>query len=242
MMSHVDENGAKGTLYVVGVGPGDPELITVKASRLLSRVAVIFVPQRDESTPSYARGIIDDLTTPEQKVIGLIFPMVRDTAKLAVHWERAAETMWQYLSSGQDCAFVNEGDPFLFGTAIYVVETLQKTHPEIQIAVIPGISSINASAARAQFPLAMNDEKIAILSGHCKDNVIHETLQNFDTVVFLKVNSVFGRLLDALEEMGLAEKCVYVSKSTSADEKIIRDIRGLRGQKLDYLSLLIVRK
>lgn len=241
-MSHGNENGTRGTLHVVGVGPGDPELITVKASRLLSRVPVVFVPQRDESTPSYARAIIDDLTTPDQKVIGLVFPMVRDAAKLAVHWERAAETIWQYLSQGQDCAFVNEGDPFLFGTAIYVVETLRKAHPGVKIAVIPGISSINASAARADFPLATNDEKIAILSGHCEDRVIRETLDNFDTVVFLKVNSVFARLLDALEEKGLADKCVYVSKTTSRDEKIIRDIRSLKGQKLDYLSLLIMRK
>lgn len=240
-----DDRGNKtiGKLYVIGVGPGDPELITVKASRLLSKVPFIFVPQRDEASPSYARKIIDGLATgAEQKIIGLIFPMTRDAEKLTLHWERAAETIWKHLSQGDDCAFANEGDPFLFGTAIYVVATLQKAHPRAEITVIPGVSSINASAARANFPLAINDEQIAILSGHCADKNIRETLEKFDTVVFLKLNSVFGRLLDTLEDLKLVEKCVYVSKCTASDERIVRDIRELRGQKLDYLSLLIMRK
>ena len=179
---------------------------------------------------------------PEQRIIGLTFPMVRDADKLALHWDRAAQTIWQHLKLGYDCAFVNEGDPFLFGTAIYVVTNLQKAHPGVEITVIPGVSSINASAARAALPLAINDEKIAILSGHCDDTTIRETLEKFDTVVFLKVNSVFGRLIDVLEELKLVEKCVYVSKATSLDEKLVRNIRELRGQKLDYLSLLIVSK
>jgi len=232
-----------GRLYAIGVGPGDPELITIKASRLLSRLPVIFVPQRDETNPSYARSIITGLVRePEQKVIGLVFPMLRDIEKLADYRERAAETMWQYLRQGQDCAFVNEGDPYLYGTAIHVLDALRKIHPEVEITVIPGVSSINASAAQAAFPLAVNDEKIAILSGHCEDSVIAETLEHFDTIVFLKVNSAFGRLLDTLERLKLTEKCVYISKCTTEDEEIIRDIRQLKGRKLDYLSLLIVRK
>ncbi|MDP2731176.1 MAG: precorrin-2 C(20)-methyltransferase [Dehalococcoidales bacterium] len=230
-------------LYIVGVGPGDPELITLKACKILSRVPVIFVPQRDESTPSYARSIIDGLCKgSEQKIISLIFPMVRDKAKLVEHWEKAAETIRESLSQGQDCAFVNEGDPYLFGTAIHVLETLRETHPEIEITVVPGVSSINASAAQAGFPLAVNEEKIAILSGHCEDRVIRQTLENFDTVVFLKVNSVFGHLLDILEEAGLAEKCIYISRCTTEEERIVRNIRELKGEKLDYLSLLIMKK
>lgn len=232
-----------GRLYVIGVGPGDPELITVKADRLLSRLPVIFVPQRDESSPSYASSIIAGLVRePEQEIIGLVFPMVRDIKKLTAYWERAAETMWQHLKQSQDCAFVNEGDPFLYGTAIHVLETLRTTHAEVGITVVPGVSSINASAAQAMVPLAINDEKIAILSGHCEDSVIAETLEHFDTIVFLKVNSAFGRLLDTLERMKLTEKCVYISKGTTTDEKIVRDIRQLKEEKLDYLSLLIVRK
>ncbi len=242
-MPDSSQQGTIGHLYIIGVGPGDPELMTIKAGRLLSQLPVVFVPQRDESSPSYARGIIDGLDRkPEQEIIGLLFPMVRDIKKLTACWELAVKTMWQHLKQGQDCAFVNEGDPFLYGTAIHILETLRTTRPEVEITVVPGVSSINASAAQAMVPLAINDERIAILSGHCEDSVIVETLKNFDTVIFLKVNSVFGRLLDTLERLKLTEKCVYISKGTTEEEKIIRDIRQLKGQKLDYLSLLIVRK
>ncbi|MBI2979987.1 MAG: precorrin-2 C(20)-methyltransferase [Chloroflexi bacterium] len=232
-----------GRLYAIGVGPGDPELITIKAGRLLSRLPVIFVPQRDETSPGYARSIIAELVRePEQKVIGLVFPMVRDNKQLATYWEKAAETMWWHLKQGQDCAFVNEGDPYLYGTAVHVLETLRATHGEVEITVVPGVPSINAAAAQAALPLAINDERVAILSGHCEDSVIAETLEHFDTIVFLKVNSAFGRLLDTLERLKLIEKCVYISKCTTEDEEIVRDIRQLKGRKLDYLSLLIVRK
>ncbi len=232
-----------GRLYVIGVGPGDPELITVKASRVLSRLPVIFVPQKDETSPSYARSIISGLIRePEQKVIGLVFPMVRDNKQLVPYWEKAAESIWRHLQQGEDCALVNEGDPYLYGTAIHALETLRTAHAGVQITVVPGVSSVTAAAAQAALPLAMNDERVAILSGHCTDRVITETLENFDTIVFLKVNSVLGKLLDALERLNLTEKCVYISKCTTGEEEIIRDVRQLKGRKLDYLSLLIVRK
>ncbi len=232
-----------GRLYVVGVGPGDPELLTIKAARILRSVPVIFAPQKDEQSASYARRIIDSLVRkPEQRVIGLVFPMVRDEQQVLRHQQKAADSIWEHLDRGDDCAFVNIGDPYLYGTAIYVLKMLQAAHPEVEIEAIPGISSINAAAARAGLPLAINDESIAIISGHCGDTFIRETLETFDTVIFLKVNSVLDRLLGILEEKNLAANAVYVARCTTEDEEIVRNIRTLKGRKLDYLSLLIVRK
>jgi precorrin-2/cobalt-factor-2 C20-methyltransferase len=178
----------------------------------------------------------------EGKVVGVVLPMLRDKEKLADYWLKAAENIWQYLKKGEDCAFVNIGDPLLYGTFIHILETLQKSHPEIEVEVIPGISSISAAAARAVVPLASNDERIAIISGNREDKVIREALDNFDTVVFIKMNKVFDRLLGILEELKLVEKCVYVRRCTTQDEEIIRDISKLKGEKVDYFSLLIVRK
>ncbi len=127
-------------------------------------------------------------------------------------------------------------------SGIHVFETLQKSHPEVGVEVIPGISSINAAAAKAIVPLASNNEHIAIISASCEDKFIRETLENFDTVVFMKVNTVFDRLLSILEELNLVEKCVYVSRCTTQDEEIIWDISKLKGEKLNYFSLLIVRR
>jgi len=232
-----------GRLYGVGVGPGDPELLTLRAYHLLSRVRVIFVPLKDKKSKSYAKSVIDNLVKKsEGKVVGLVLPMLRDREQLADYWRRAVESIWQYLEKGEDCAFVNIGDPLLYGTFIHILETLQKSHPEIEVEVIPGISSINAAAARAIVPLASNDEHIAIISGNREDKVIRETLQKFDTVVFLKMNTIFDKLLTILEELNLKKKSVYVRRCTTQDEEIIWDISKLKGKKVDYFSLLIVRK
>jgi precorrin-2/cobalt-factor-2 C20-methyltransferase len=232
-----------GRLYGVGVGPGDPELLTLRAYHLLLRVPVIFVPLKDKQSKSYARSIVANLIKKSKgKVVGLVLPMLRDREQLADYWHKAVESMWQYLKNGEDCAFVNVGDPLLYGTFVHILETLQKSHPEVGVEVIPGISSINAAAARAMVPLASNDERIAIISGNREDKVIRETLENFDTVVFVKMNTVFDKLLTILEELNLVEKCVYVRRCTTQDEEIIWDISQLKGEKVDYFSLLIVRK
>jgi len=227
----------------VGVGPGDPELLTLRAYHVLSQVPVIFVPLKDEKSKSYARSIIDNLVKKsEGKIVGLVLPMLRDKKRLQEYWHKAADTIWQYLEKGEDSAFVNIGDPLLYGTFIHIWETLKQSHPEIEVEVIPGISSINAAAARAIVPLASNDERIAIISGNHEAQVIRDTLENFDTVVFLKVNTVFDKLLGILEELNLMGKSVYVRRCTTQDEEIIRDISQLKGEKVDYFSLLIVRK
>jgi precorrin-2/cobalt-factor-2 C20-methyltransferase len=232
---------AIGLLYGVGVGPGDPELITLKAQRVLSQVSVIFVPQKDTGHESYARSIISGLLgSPTQKVVDLVFPMQKSA--LEPYWEKAAEEIWQHLDQGKDCAFVTEGDPLLYGTFVYILSIFQERHPEVVIEVIPGISSINAAAARAMLPLSSGGERVAIISATYQDKALRETLESFDTIVLLKVNTVFDRILDVLEEMKLTDKCVYVKRCTTKDEEIVRDIRELKGRNLDYFSLLIVRR
>ncbi len=238
-----NEKARTGRLYGVGVGPGDPELMTLRAYHVLSRVPVIFVPRKTAQSESMARSIVSNLVPGiEPKIVGIVLPMMRNKEQLQEYWHQAADTIWQYLKKGEDGAFVNVGDPLLYGTFIHILETLQKSHPEIEVEVIPGISSINAAAARTMVPLASDDDNIAIISGSREDKAIRETLENFDTVIFLKINNIFDKLLTIIEELKLMEKCVYVRRCTTQDEEIIRDISRLRGEKVDYFSLLIVRK
>ena len=232
---------AMGRLYGVGVGPGDPELITLKAQRILSQVSVIFVPQKDTEHESYARSIISGLLgSGTQKVVDLVFPMKKSA--LEPYWEKAADEIWQHLAQGEDCAFVTEGDPLLYGTFVYILPIFQERHPEVVIEVIPGISSINAAAASAMLPLSSGGERVAIISATYEDKALRETLESFDTVVLLKVNTAFDRILDVLEEMKLVDRCIYIRRCTTRDEEIVKDIRKLKGRSLDYLSLLIVRR
>jgi precorrin-2/cobalt-factor-2 C20-methyltransferase len=209
----------------------------------LSEVSVIFVPQKSEEDRSYAYSIIKDLPKKrDQKVVGLVFPMKKDSWQLLPYWEKAMKKIWEYLSKGEDCAFIAEGDPFLYGTFVYIFEIFQEQHPEAAVEVVPGISSINASSARALLPLASNEERTAILPAPYENKALREVLENFDTIILLKVHKVFDNVLNTLEKMNLADKCVYVRRCTTENEEIVRDIRKLRGVNLDYFSLLIVRR
>jgi precorrin-2/cobalt-factor-2 C20-methyltransferase len=232
-----------GCLYGVGVGPGDPELLTLKALKILERVVTIFVPQKNRESEGFARSIItSQVKDSERKIIGLEFPMLRDERKLEPYWDRAADQIWAGLSTGEDCAFINIGDPLLYGTFIHALRTIQRKHPGFDVRVIPGISSINSAAAATVFPLASNDERLAVLSGGQDEDFIRETLRNFDTVVFMKVNSVFDRVVSILEEMELLDKSVYVRRSSTMEEEIVTDIKRLKGSKPDYFSILLVRR
>lgn len=240
-MSH--NNQKVGCFYGIGIGPGDPELITVKASRVLAKVPVVFVvPDRAAESSGYAHTIIADLIRPDQNVVEMAFPMLTDREKLDHQYQEAADTIWGHLERGEDCALVGLGDLLIYGPSVHVIERLHRGHPELEIEVIPGISSINAAAARAFIPLAVYDERIAILAGRCDDDFIKETLRSFDTVVFMKVNRVFDRILSILEELNLVGQCVYIKRCTTRDEEIITDVDKLRGQELDHFSLLIVRR
>ena len=237
------ENKGIGRLYGVGVGPGDPELLTLRAQHVLSQVPVIFVPKKTEQSESIAESIIGNLSPMmKPKIVGLVLPMLRDKGQLQEYWHQAADTVWQHLERGEDGAFVNVGDPLLYGTFIHILETLQKSHPETEVEIVPGISSINAAAARTLLPLASDEDNIAIISGDFKEQDVKETLENFNTVVFMKLNNVFDKLLRILEELKLTEKSVYVRRCTTEDEEIVRDVSKLKGEKVDYFSLLIVRK
>ncbi len=234
-----------GRLYGVGVGPGDPELLTLKAHRILSRVPVIFIPQKNEGSKGYAYTIIESLVKHSiQKIEPLIFPMQKDPDFLEPYWVNAAKKIWQQLSLGHDCAFINEGDPFLYGTFIYVFRIIKEHYPEVDVKVVPGISSINAAATSALLPLASSKERVAIIPATYNDDIdsLRDILQSFDTVVMLKIHKVFDEVLKLLEELKLADKCVYIKKCTAEDEEVVTDIKKLKGETLDYLSLLIVRR
>ncbi|MBI4318258.1 MAG: precorrin-2 C(20)-methyltransferase [Chloroflexi bacterium] len=241
-MSH-DSQPRLGRLFGVGVGPGDPELLTIKAARILREVPVVVVPRKTSRDESYAYSIVANIVDhSRQEVLPLVFPMKKDLGELRLHWRQACDAIYLRLLEGKDCAFLTEGDPLLYGTFIYVYHMLRDQRPQIDVEIVPGVSSINAAAARAALPLVSGDERLAVLPASYEGGKLREALQKFDTVVLVKLRDVFDEVLNLLEEMQLVNNAVYVKKCTATDEEIVRDIRTLRGQRLDYLSLLIVRK
>jgi precorrin-2/cobalt-factor-2 C20-methyltransferase len=230
-------------IYAVGVGPGDPELLTRKAERILRQVPVICAPAAGESDSSHALSIVEPfLDRSRQEVLVRIFPMKKDQGGLDKFWEDAAETMVSQVRQGRDVAFITIGDPFLYSTFLYLYRIFRECHPDIPLEVVPGVSSINAAAVAAGIPLAAASDRIAVLPATFEEEKLRQTLLDFDTVVLMKVNRVFDRVYALLKELGLDRCCAFVSRAGTSEERVVFDLASLVGKKLDYLSLLIVKK
>ncbi|UOF89797.1 precorrin-2 C(20)-methyltransferase [Fodinisporobacter ferrooxydans] len=236
-------NDSIGTLYGVGVGPGDPELITVKAYRTLKEAPVIAYPKKRMGGKSYALEIVELYINPSEKtMVGLVFPMTKDPAVLQEQWNKTVETIWEHLRQGLDVAFVTEGDPMLYSTFIHMNRTLKATYPEANIVSIPGISSVNGAASRLGIPLADGDEVVAIVPATDDLAQMRTAIETHDCVIFLKVAKVLDHMLQVLAELELTDQALVATKVTSKDEMVWRNVRELRGAELNYLTLMVVRK
>ena len=231
-----------GRLYGVGVGPGDPELLTLKASRILQRVPVIYAPRSVRSRDSYAIGIVRDLLDPEkQEVVQVPFP-TDDAEGASLAWRTAAGAIAQRLQHGQDVAFITEGDPMLYSTFSYVLECIVSEYPHIPVEIIPGVSSVMAAAATAGVPLATQGQRLAILPAVYGIDDLSEVIANYDTTVLMKVSGSLLRALSNLEELGLAGKGIYIRRATTSRERVVKDLGQLSERDVDYFSLLIIRR
>ncbi len=231
-----------GRLYGVGVGPGDPELVTLKAQRVLQSVPLVCVPQADASADSFALSIARSfIDTDRQEILRFAFP-TDDAEAAADVWETAAATLAGRLQQGQDAAFITEGDPMLFSTFSYVLESIKTNYPEIAVEIIPGVSSVMAAAARARVPLVTHGQRLAILPAVYGIDDLREAIANYDTIVLMKVNRVLLDALANLESLGLAGKGIYVRRATTAREQVVQDLRQLTAEDLDYFSLLIIKR
>ncbi|MBM7602998.1 precorrin-2/cobalt-factor-2 C20-methyltransferase [Metabacillus crassostreae] len=231
-----------GTLYGLGVGPGDPELLTVKAFRKLKESPVIAYPKKRKGSKSYAHRIIDVYITPgEKEMLGLVFPMTKDPDILEREWSQTVELVWEKLKLGKDVAFVTEGDPLLYSTFIHMMNLMKERYPEVTIQTVPGISSINGAASRLGIALAEGDDHVAIIPAQDDYEAMKKALVDHDCVIFIKVAKVIDLMLHVLRDLDLLDKASVVTKVTS-DEEIIWDIHELDRVELEYLTLMVVRK
>ena len=231
-----------GKLYGIGVGPGDPKLLTLRAKEILDQVDIIFCPKGDEDGTSWARSIVEITTSAAKEFVELPFPMTRDKKVLKTHWEKAAQRIAQEIVKGKQGAFITLGDPFIYSTYIYLLRTLLQKFPNIEVETIPGVSAFNAAAARAQVPLAQGDETMAILPVRKDLRGLREALRSFDTVVLMKVGSKLDKVMTLLEEMDLLKHSVLVSHLGQPGEKMIHDLSSLnKVQREGYLSVIIVK-
>ncbi len=240
-----------GRLYLVGVGPGDPELMTVKAVRALTRCPVWAAPTaRDDgkgesSALSIAQAAVDSA---DRQILRLFFPMKRvaldDRADpvLLDAWHDSASAVLERLDQGLDVAFPTLGDPGVYSTAFYLLSAIQQQRPDVAISIVPGITAMSACSAGQTRPLALGDDVLAVVPAAFADERLRRILCDLDAVVLMKVHRQMDSLIPLLEELGLVEQAVLIECAGLPQERVYTDIRALRGQKLHYFSTMLIRK
>jgi len=230
-----------GMLYAVGVGPGDPDLLTLKGVKALNRAAVVFAAASTKNDYSLALSIASPHMRPDIPVVRLGFPMTRDAHELAVAWEANARAVLRELRQGRDAAFITLGDPMTYSTFLYLWRTMRDMEPDLAVTVVPGVSSIQAAAAAAGVGLAESGQNLAVLSGVDDPDRLRQALMACDSAVILKAYKSFPQLRELLASMGLAEKAVLVSRCGLEGQSIIRGLADCPEQP-QYFSLILVRK
>ena len=236
-----NDNLMKGKLYGVGIGPGDPKLLTLKAKEALDKADIIFAPKGSDDGISVARGIIEQVIESKKIYVELTFPMTKDKNLLQKYWRKAAQRIVGEIKKGKQAAFVTLGDPFIYSTYIYLLKMFKQDFPKIDVETIPGISAFNAAASRAGFSLLEGKEKMAVLPVTETLDGIEEALKDFDTVVLMKVGAKLQKVIHLLKQKGLAKTAVLVSRAGHPNEKIIRNIASIKDKELGYLSVILVR-
>ena len=229
----------KGKLYGVGVGPGDPELITVKARRILEEVEVVAAPRPKGETEGSALKIVGDFVQ-GKSLLELSLPMTQNRNKLIAGWQNAACDICRELEGGKDVAFITLGYPAIYSTFMYICRIVEQEGYAVEI--IPGVPSFCAAAAKAGINLSEGSETLAVVPGTAGLKELEEILARFDTIVVMKASSIWGELKAKLDAGGLLAGSVLVERCGMEGECVIRgsDINGCINP--DYFSTLIVKK
>ncbi|MBI5810954.1 MAG: precorrin-2 C(20)-methyltransferase, partial [Deltaproteobacteria bacterium] len=220
------EKGITGTFYGVGAGPGDPELMTLKAVRVLNSCPVIAAPRSagDSSGDGQALAIVRKAVNLEHKeILELNLPMTRDAGLLSKSRIDAAGEITRRLKQGTDVAFVTLGDPMLYSTFGCLAALIKDGLEGAAVTSIPGITSFSAVASRLSIPLAEGGEKVAIAPVAYDTGEVSGLISSFDTVVLMKVNKAMDALVDMLSDMGLIHKAVFVKRIGWPDEEVVTD-------------------
>ena len=235
----MSETNEEAKLIGVGVGPGDPELITLKACRLIQEADVISYIANEQGV-SQARNIAAQIlnnTEREQLEIPVVMPMCDDRSIANRVYDDAANAIQKELQAGKTVVFLCEGDPLFFGSFSYLLERIQENYTCL---VVPGISSVHAASSALQSPLTMLKESFAVISGRHSDEDILKVLNIHDSVVIMKAGRSRQRILNALDKSGRSHEASYLEYIGRKDEKIIRDVSELKGEAGPYFSLFVV--
>ena len=226
---------ATGTLYGVGVGPGDPELLTLKAARILQSVPVVAYPATPQGS-AQARDIAAQWLD-GQREIPIAMPCMLDRGPVNEGYDEAAIAIAEELTAGRDVAVLCEGDPLFYGSFSYLLQRLGDRFPCV---VIPGVNSVSAAAAAAAIPLITGEQRLTVIPATAGDEALRRTLLDSDSVAILKPGRHRPRLLDLLRETGRADDVIYIEQASRAGQRIIESFDEIPATPGPYFALFLV--
>jgi precorrin-2/cobalt-factor-2 C20-methyltransferase len=240
----------EGKVIGIGVGPGDPELITVKAAKTLAAVDVVCVPKAHEDMTSTALTMVMPILRKRKQppeILDLVFPMTREGPALKEAWARNAKLVVERAKKGESVAFITLGDPMFYSTFIYLCQNITTMFPEIKLEVIPGVTSLTACAASCLLPLAEQDEAVAIIPYTFNQKQVEEIAMHASNLVIMKGAPELKELLNVLQDSGFTEDSTValIQRCTMPRENVIigrlGDVKNWEVNG-DYFSMTIIKK
>lgn len=229
-------NPASGVLYGVGLGPGDPELITLKAARLIGAAKVIAYPSL-AGGDSFARAIAADIIPTTARELRINIPMTTERAPAQQAYDAAAHDIAQALSAGDDVVCLCEGDPFFYGSFMYLFARLSD---RFDVEIIPGVTSVTACAARARMPLAARNERLTILPGPLPRDELRARIDGAETVAIMKVGRHLDKIRSVIDDLGLTDQAAYIERATLPQERVLPLSQA--PETAPYFSMILLAK
>lgn len=225
-----------GVLYGVGVGPGAPDLITLRAARLIEGAAVIAYPTL-AGAASFARAIAADLIAPDAQEIVMDVPMSVERAPAQAAYDKGAAAIAVALDAGHDVVCLCEGDPFFYGSFMYLFARLSDRY---RVEVVPGVTSVTACAARAGLPLAARNERLTVLPGPLPEDELRARIEGAESVVIMKVGRHLPKIRAVIDALGLTSQAVYVERATLPEEVVLPLAKA--PESAPYFSMILLTK
>jgi precorrin-2/cobalt-factor-2 C20-methyltransferase len=227
---------AAGQLFGLGLGPGDPELVTLKALRLLRAAHVVAYPAPTDGS-SFARSIVAEWIAPAQREIAIGFPMRPGPPPNDIY-DRAAATLAAELDQGHDVAFLCQGDPFFYGTFAAIFTRLV---PRYRVSVVPGVSSLTACAAAAATPLVQRDECLTVIPATLSEADLARRLAQCDVAAIPKLGRHAGKVVRVLAELGLLDGAIYVERASQERQRVAL-LANIDPASIPYFAMALVRR
>jgi len=226
------------TVFGLGVGPGDPELITLKALRLLRQAPVVAYPAPEHGA-SFARSIVARWLSPAQREIAIAMPLEIARFPAQAVYDKAAAAIAAELAAGNDVAVLCQGDPFFYGSFMYLFGRLaERGHP---VQVVPGVSSLTACAAAVGGPLAARDDTLLVLPGSLSEQQLLCRLAETDAAAIIKLGRHFAKVRGVLERLGLAAVARYVEHAGLASERVL-PLASVTPEEVPYFSMILLHR